>query len=59
MEEDFKFQKGARDPSHNWIEQKKKKDRERRRKKNGIRMGPAHLRGAVKEEKESTPWETT
>ena len=34
MEEDFKFQKGARDPSHNWIEQKKKKrQREKKEKK--------------------------
>lgn len=52
--EDHKPPKRARNHSHNWVEQKEK--RERRRNK-GIRMGPVILRGNCEKGKEPAPWE--
>ena len=42
LAEDLKPPKRARNPPHNWVEQKEKKKRERK----GIKMGPALLRGS-------------
>ena len=50
LTEDFKPPKMARNPPHNWVEQKEKREREK-----GIRMGLALLRGTVKEERSPHP----
>ena len=47
--------KGKKHP-HNWIEKRKKGEREKRKKKKGIRTGPALLRGSCERGKESTHW---
>ena len=43
--------KRARNSWHNWVEQKKERDRK------GIRIGLAFLRGNCESEKEPTSWE--
>ena len=54
LAEDLRLPKRARKPPHNWVGQKRKKRRERERRKKEIRMGPALLEGAVKEERNLT-----
>ena len=44
--EDLKLPKRERNPPHNWVEQKLKKEREKRDREKGIRMGPALRRGS-------------
>ena len=59
LAEDLKLLKRARNPLHNWVEQKgKKREIEEGKKKKRIRIGPALLKGSYKIGKESTPWET-
>ena len=54
LAEDLKSPKRARNPPHNWVEQKGRKEREK-----GLRMGLALPRGSCEKGKEPTPWETT
>ena len=55
LAEELKPPKRARNPQHNWVKQKKKKERE----KKIIRTGLAFLRGKCEREKERTAWEAT
>ena len=51
---ELKPPKRARNPRHNWAEQKKKK---KEREKKGIRSGLAFRRESYEREKEPTLWE--
>ena len=53
LTEDLKPPKRARNPPHNWAEQKGKKERE------GTRMGLELFERGCERRKEPTSWETT
>ena len=53
LAEDINSPKRAGNPPHNWVEQKGKREREKR--KRGIRTGQACLRGSCERGKESVP----
>ena len=57
MAEELKSPKRARNPGHNWVEQKKKEKRER--ETDGIRTGIAFMRRSYEREKEPTFLEAT
>ena len=58
LAEDLRKPKRARNPSYNWVEQKRERERERgreRKRKKGIRTGSVLLRGSCERGKESIP----
>ena len=60
LAEDLKPPRRARNPPHNWVEQKGKREKKKRKKKKKrIRTRPALLRGDYERGKESTPRKAT